>query len=129
MSSCDKAVLNADRVPVDSQSSARPPQMNAVKRMLSQTSLGRVALMPYRFAQAVGCHASTFKRMLSWVFTSREYTNFTYELTPRNQEYLAHTISIVTEAPYALAMRYIGEIQEDVEVRQHIVNTIRSSPL
>jgi hypothetical protein len=85
--------------------------------------------MPVRFGHAVRCYTPTFRQMVSWVFTSREYTNYTYELTLRNQEYLAHTISIVTEAPYDLAIGYMREIQEDVEVRQHILNRIRNSSL
>jgi hypothetical protein len=85
--------------------------------------------MPYRLALAMGYYTPKLKYILNWVFRSREYTNFTYELTRNNLEYLAHTISVVTEVPHAVAMSYIREIQEDVEVRHHIVNRIRNSSL
>lgn len=85
--------------------------------------------MPFRFGRAITYYTPKLKYMLSWVLRSREYTNLTYELTGDNQKYLAHAISIVTDVPYGLAMSYILEIQENVDVRQHIVNHIRRSPM
>jgi hypothetical protein len=103
--------------------------MNAAKRLLTQTALGGIALIPFRLARAVGFFTPKLKYVLSWSLKSREYTNLTYELTPENQEYLAHTVSIVTGVTYARAMSYMREIQEDVKVKQYIVDRIRNSPM
>ena len=67
-------------------------------------------------------------QILKWGFTSREDANFTYQLTPGNMNYLAHTISIVTKVEYAVISRYLEEIQSDEIVRKTIETAIERSP-
>jgi len=99
-----------------------------VKRFLVQTPAGGILLMPFRFATALGHHAPKLKHILRWTFSSRETTNFTYQITPKNKEYLAHTVSVVTGAPYATATGYIREIEEDRDIAQHVISRVRRGP-
>jgi Methyltransferase domain len=69
------------------------------------------------------------RQISGWTLFSREYTNFTYDLTTRNKEYLGHTLAIVTGISYNGAMAYLREILEDNDVRQHINKGIMNSPL
>jgi predicted O-methyltransferase YrrM len=99
-----------------------------VRRFLLQTRAGGILLMPFRFATALRHHAPRLKHIPGWTFSSRETTNFTYDLTARNQEYLAHTVSVVTGAPYATVAGYLREIQENADVRRHVIERSRMGP-
>ena len=101
---------------------------NRAKRFLVQNPLGRILLMPFRFATAFGHHAPKLKHILSWTLLSRETTNFTYEITNKNQEYLAHTVSVVTGVPFSVAAGYIREIQDDENIRRHVIDRVRKGP-
>jgi methyltransferase family protein len=101
---------------------------NRAKRFLVQNPLGRILLMPFRFAIAFGHHAPKLKHILSWTLLSRETTNFTYEITSKNQEYLAHTVSVVTGVPFPVAAGYIREIQDDESARRHVIDRVRKGP-
>src|SRR5882724_5649832 len=101
---------------------------NRVKRFLVQTPVGGILLMPLRFATALGHYLPKLKYILNWTFSSRETTNFTYEITAKNQEYLAHTISVVTGVPYATVTGYLREIQEDENVKRHVIERVKKDP-
>lgn len=101
---------------------------NLVKRFLVQTPVGGILLMPFRFATAVGHYAPKLKHIVSWTFSSRETTNFTYEITANNQEYLAHTVSLVTGVPYSVAAGYLREIQADDDIKRCLVERIKNAP-
>lgn len=100
----------------------------AGKRFLRQTSFGRVVLMPFRLGRAFGYYTPKLERILRWTLLSKEVTNFTYRLTPANQEYLAHAVSVVTGVPYSVAIAYLSEIEEDEKIRRHIADAVRRSP-
>src|ERR1035441_7200342 len=99
-----------------------------VKHVVLQTPCGRILLMPFRLSKALSYYAPKLKYMLRWTLSSREVTNFTYQITRANQEYLAHTVSVITGVPYSGAMSYLAEIQEDDDVRRHIAERVRRSP-
>lgn len=66
-------------------------------------------------------------QILKWGFRSREDTNFTYDLTPGNIKYLAHTISVVTKVSYSKIMSYLVEVQSDAALRESILSTLEKS--
>ncbi len=98
------------------------------KRLLLQTAVGRVLLIPFRFVLALSYYTPKLKRILAWTLHSRETTNFTYDLTPGNLQYLAHTIAAVTGAPYDVVAAHLREIQNDHDLRRHIVTRVRMGP-
>lgn len=65
--------------------------------------------------------------IFKWGWTSREDTNFTYNLTPDNIKYLAHTISVVTKVDYNTILKYIIEAQSDELLKKTIRTAIASS--
>jgi len=65
--------------------------------------------------------------ILKWGFSSREDTNFTYDLTDENIEYLTHTIAVVTNLDYSLIHDYIVEIQSDQQLKETILKAIQTS--
>ena len=52
-----------------------------------------------------------YLQILRWLRTSREDTNYTYEITPENVMYLASMIAVVTGETYETVMGYINEVK------------------
>lgn len=89
--------------------------------------LGRVALGLYR-VRVVAPYVWPFGKELGrWLFRSREYTNFTFDLTELNKDYLAAFVAAVTGCDTETARRYIDELDEDDDLRAHIEATTRAS--
>jgi hypothetical protein len=55
-----------------------------------------------------------------WIFTSREESNFTYDLTEGNLLYLSHVIAAITGASVSQARACIDELRNDRELAQHL---------
>ena len=68
-------------------------------------------------------------RVTVWLFTSKETTNFTYELERDNKCYLASVVADILNIEYNTAMVYIKEIEEDEELKNHILNMTSKSEL
>lgn len=88
---------------------------------------GRTFLTIYRFKNAIPYTAKPLLIMIKWLFTSKETTNFTYDLTDRNKKYLASTISVVTKKPVDFIEKYIAELDNDEKLKSHILNSILKS--
>jgi predicted O-methyltransferase YrrM len=59
-------------------------------------------------------------------FGTGEITNFTYDLTPKNLDYLAHMTAFAARRSRQDMADYIAEARNDVELKQHVVKAIRS---
>lgn len=78
----------------------------------------------------VGRHnAQELRRSLRWLFRSREFTNFTYELTPLSREYLCWFVAAIARVPVCDVRGYVAELETDQDLRRHIRASIEASPL
>lgn len=68
-------------------------------------------------------------QILKWGFTSREDTNYTYDLTEDNIQYLAGTLALVLDQEYAVIWKYLEEVRTDQYLQNHVAQTVRKSPL
>ena len=68
-------------------------------------------------------------QILKWGFKSREYTNFTYRITPENVNYLAATLATITGKDQNKIIQYIEEAENDTQLKKHILDTRNSSKL
>lgn len=68
-----------------------------------------------------------YVQILKWGFSSREYTNFTYDLTQDNLKYLAHTIALVTKVDYRQVLTYFDEVLNDDMLKKTIHTAIENS--
>lgn len=59
--------------------------------------------------------------LVRWLFTSREITNFTYDLEETNKRYLAAILAEITKADFGKVFNYIEELEADQALRDHIV--------
>ncbi len=69
----------------------------------------RVSLMPMRAAQALDYYAEPLREIARWVATSRETTNFTYDLSSLGLTTLAHAVALATGKPVAEIRAYLAE--------------------
>jgi predicted O-methyltransferase YrrM len=100
----------------------------ALRRRVARTRLAPLAAFPVRLATVVRHDARTVGRSARWLVGSREHTNFTYDLTPRNLEHLAWWVALVTGEPVERARGWIAEADEDADLRAHVrATTARSA--
>ena len=92
-----------------------------MKRAIARVPvLGRVAGMAFRSRLPAPFVWRTFSSAAGWVFKSRETTNYTYDLSPRNVEHLASFVSVTTRVPFEQVRGYIRELQEDEALVAHV---------
>jgi predicted O-methyltransferase YrrM len=89
---------------------------------LVRSPLGRLALMPVRLRIALGYCAPQLAKSLVWVGRSRELSNFSYRYTPRNLDFLVHTLSLVTNRPAAEVRAYLAEPSADADLHRALAD-------
>lgn len=83
----------------------------------------------YRVYFASSYFNRKYWQIFKWGFTSNESSNFTYELTDENLLYLAHTVAIVLNKPTEEILGYINELNNDHELKRHVINATANSSL
>lgn len=67
------------------------------------------------------------RRSARWLLTSREHHNYTYDLTSLSRNHLAWFVSVVCDIPVKQVRAYLGEIESDDGLRQHLLAAIAAS--
>lgn len=91
--------------------------------------LGPMLVFGYRLRSALRFLAEQSGRVLHWLFSSRETTNFTYALDPVNRRYLAAQVADIVDIDFEIALGYVDELDQDAELRRHIETATLRSPL
>ncbi len=99
-----------------------------LKKRLAESRLAPAAVFPGRAKLVAKHNAAEVRESARWLVRSREHTNFTYDLTPRNREHLAWWVSAVSGVDVADARGYIRELDEDADLRSHIETGTANSP-
>jgi predicted O-methyltransferase YrrM len=93
------------------------------------TALGRWLLVPYRLFGIAAPHGlRQFASIFRWAFQSKEYYNYTYDLTPLNREYLASFVAVVAGATLSMVRQFVQELDNDEPLRSALRNTTLRSP-
>jgi hypothetical protein len=98
-----------------------------LKRLAATPGLGRALLVPYRLAGALPYVARPVSHLARWLITSREYTNYSYDLTDLNVRYLTAFVSQVSGVSRAEAAAYINEIESAGHLAEHIRQMVHAS--
>jgi hypothetical protein len=102
--------------------------MNKLMKAIAKVPiLGHTVLGFYRMKIALGYFQKPLFNLTTWLFTSNETTNFTYDLETNNIRYLASLIADIVNIETHTAMGYINEIKNDNELRKHISDTTAKS--
>ena len=72
--------------------------------------------------------AAAMQAAVRWLLSSREDTNYTYDLTPQNRLHLAHLIAVVTGRPVAEIKGYMDELESDAALQAHIAAAFDGQP-
>lgn len=99
----------------------------SLRRTIAGSRLGPVALFPKRAARVLRHDRRVVGRSLSWLFTSREHHNYTYDLTKINRGHLAWYISLVGDVDVKQARGYLDEVEQDRELSDHIISATAAS--
>lgn len=96
--------------------------MNAaqLRRRVARSRNAPLAAFPLRLKQVATYNAAVAGRSVRWLLTSREHTNFTYDLTGLNRTHLAWFGAAATDLPVAQVRGYLDELQCDQDLRDHI---------
>ena len=93
----------------------------SLRELLARTPVvGRASMVVYRAGLASRYLSGPLANAFYLLFRSKETTNFTYQLAPRNVKHLAAFVSVVAGCSYDEAVGYIAEVEGDNELRSHI---------
>ena len=99
---------------------------NFLKRFLpvGVRRLPIVRFLP-RILYASSYYNRRYWEILKWGFRSREDSNFTYDLTDLNIQYLAWALSVATRKTYSEIHGYLQEARNDFELQRHVIEMAR----
>ncbi len=101
-----------------------------IKRRLAKTPvLGRTILMTFRAKTALGYLHDPLRNFSRWLLSSRETTNFTYDLEEHNRRYLAAMLADILNLNFSTIETYITEIEKDDRLKRHIADMTTKSDL
>ncbi len=73
--------------------------------------------------------ASLVRRATAWLFASNEITNWSYDLTARNEGHMAAAIALVTKQPLKHVRAWMAEPNADEALKAHVMSTIAALPV
>ena len=80
--------------------------------------------IPGRLRFAFTYFAPALKNIYSWLYKSREDSNFTYDLTDQNKDYVASFVSAITNCSLSQVRSYIAELDGDLALREHVRSAV-----
>lgn len=90
------------------------------RRRVAASRLAPIAAFPTRARTVARHNWRSAATSLRWLFTSREHTNYTYNLTDRNRRHLEWWIADVTGTRHGEIRGYVAEILGDFDFVQHV---------
>jgi hypothetical protein len=88
-------------------------------------ALQQVHLFRYRGLYVIRYHWPRFRTGISWLLESRESSNFTYDLTARNEEHLAQLLACALRRPAEELAGYIRELRHDQALKDVVIGHVR----
>lgn len=101
--------------------------MSTVMTRIKSSPLFRYVNIPRRFVYALGYYRQRLSDMIVWLFKSKEYTNFTYDLTERNIADLCDFLAVSLGGSFEEFQAYVAEIQNDTALADHVREMTRHS--
>lgn len=104
--------------------------MSFKQNLLKIPLLGRFLLILYRLRFGFFTYFSKPLRLfIVWLFKSKELSNFSYELTPKNKLYLALYVANITGESIAKVKGYISELEQDESLKTHVRENVKTSEM
>jgi hypothetical protein len=96
-------------------------------KVLQTPLLGRALMLPRRARTSARYFRAPLGELVRWLLRSREATNFTYDLLPRNRRYLAALLADVTGTSADVVEGYFRELEEDTALARHVATVTAQS--
>lgn len=108
---------------------ASHPRLDGPARRVSGALTSSQALRTRRRKRMARSYFDDRLRMIDeWAPRHTEDDNFYYELMPRNRDYLANLVGLVSGTPVSLIDGYVKELADDRELRAHITSILGADP-
>ena len=86
---------------------------------------GQASQFWYRVSYVVRYHWVRAKPGFRWLFESRETSNFTYDLTRRNEEHLAELLAVAVARPSSELVGFIRELHQDEAFKKAVIARVK----
>jgi predicted O-methyltransferase YrrM len=86
--------------------------------------LSPVQAVCYRASYVSRYYWDRARPAVRWLRESRESSNFTYDLTARNEAYLAEMLAVVLSRPSCEIADYIRELHQDAQLKRTVVERV-----
>ena len=98
------------------------------KFLLKKNILSKILLFLYKRNFAYGYFREKNSMINAWAWGDNELSNFYYDLTDINKEYLADLISLVTGKSTEEISGYFSELLNDEDLYRHLKNSLKNIP-
>lgn len=98
---------------------------SSTRAKILESRLLPLLVFPYRFRLIIRYLFGALKKSIPWLFRSKEFANFTYDLTPSNKEYLAWFIANVCDTSEGEIRGYFEELESNVGLQKYINDRLR----
>ena len=99
-----------------------------IRNLIFRTRLLSIIVPLVRIKIFFDYNFNNLKKSVSWLFTSREFTNFLYEITDLNRNQMIGAISSITGKPISEVEKYFIEIESDQQFRIEIDKKAKRIP-
>jgi predicted O-methyltransferase YrrM len=99
------------------------------RRLKGHPKIARALLIPRRAKLAMSYYAGPLANVATWLFRSKEVTNFTYDLTSANKRYLAAFVANIARVSFDTAFAYLLEAETNHDLCDHIERATLASGL
>ena len=93
---------------------------SSTRAKILESRLLPLLVFPYRCRLIIRYLFRALKKSIPWLFRSKEFANFTYDLTPSNKEYLAWFIANVCDTSEGEISGYFEELESSVRLQKYI---------
>ena len=105
----------------------------SIRARILQSKALPLLVFPYWFRLIVRHLAHSFRKSIPWLFRSKEFANFTYDLTTANKEYLAWFVADICGVPVGEVHGYFNELeansQSDFYIKARLANHRRGNEI
>ena len=98
---------------------------SSTRAKILESRLLPLLVFPYRCRLIIRYLFRALKKSIPWLFRSKEFANFTYDLTPSNKEYLAWFIANVCDTSEGEIRGYFEELESNVGLQKYITDRLR----
>jgi hypothetical protein len=94
----------------------------SLRAKILQSKALPILVFPYRFRLVLRHLARNFKKTIPWLLRSKEFANFTYDLTSTNKEYLAWFVANICGISVNEVHGYFQELETNSQLDSYIKN-------